>query len=100
MQNQQLLLAFASGNKEEAFRLLKIVKDPRKVKGSIGWTLLHHAAVHGWTDIVELNTSTMYDVNCRDDINWTPVHFASYCFCVLYIIVIIDQDQKEINYYL
>ena len=70
--------AFDSGNKEEAIRLLQLVKDPRKVKGIGGGTLLHLAAAHGWTDIVELLiTKYNCDVNCGDDDNWTPVHLAS-----------------------
>ena len=72
------LVAFVSGNKEEAIRLLQVVKDPRKVKNSYGGTLLHLAAAKGWTDIVELLiTKCKCDVNCGDDDNWTPVHAAS-----------------------
>ena len=70
--------AFRSNNKEEALRLLKVLKDPRKVKDSSGSTLLHHAAANGWTDIVELLiTEYKCDVNCGTVVNWTPVHFAS-----------------------
>ena len=70
--------AFVGNNKEEARRLLQLVKDPRKVKGSSGGTLLHHAAGWGWTDIVELLiTKYKCDVNCGDDYNITPVHEAS-----------------------
>ena len=72
--------AFVSENKKEACRLLQLVKDPRKVKGSYGWTLLHWAAAHGWTDIVELLiTKYNCDINCRDVNNYTPVHCASEC---------------------
>ena len=70
--------AFRSYNKEEALRLLKLVKDPRKVKDSGGWTLLHCAADNRWTDIVELLiTKYNFDVNCGNVDNWTPVHWAS-----------------------
>ena len=70
--------AFHNNNKEEAVSLLKEVKDPRKVKNRLGLTLLHCAAAHDWTDIVEL-LITIYkcDVNCRTVNNWTPVHEAS-----------------------
>ena len=70
--------AFVSENKEEARRLLKLVNDPREVKGISGWTLLHNAAAHGWTDIVELLiTKYNCDVNCGTVYNMTPVHVAS-----------------------
>ena len=60
--------AFSNNNKEEALSLLKLVNDPRKVKGSYGLTLLHHAAAKGWTDIVELLiTKYNCDVNCGTD---------------------------------
>ena len=66
--------AFVSGNKEEACRL-ELIKDPRKVKDSDGWTLLHWAAIRGWTDIMELLiTKYKCDVNCGNVINQTPVH--------------------------
>ena len=70
--------AFRRGDKEEALRLLNVVKDPREVKGSDSGTLLHWAAVWGWTDIVELLiTKYNYDVNSVDNYNMTPVHYAS-----------------------
>ena len=71
--------AFDRGDKEEALRLLKVVKDPREVKGSDGWTLLHCAARWGWTNIVEL-LITKYNCNVNsvtDYYNSTPVHWAS-----------------------
>ena len=71
--------AFRYGDKEEALRLLKVVKDPREVKDSGGWTLLHCAARRGWTDIVELLiTKYNFDVNSVDNHNQTPVHWASF----------------------
>ena len=70
--------AFDRGDKEEALRLLKIVEDPREVKDSDGWTLLHCAATWGWTDIVELLiTKYNCNVNSVNNYNWTPVHRAS-----------------------
>ena len=71
--------AFLRGDKEEALRLLKVVKDPREVKGSGGLTLLHWAARRGWTDIVDL-LITKYNCNVNsviDNYNWTPVYVAS-----------------------
>ena len=78
MMEKSCLDAFRLNNKEEALSLLQLVKDPREVKGGSGRTLLHWAAAHGWTDIVELLT-TKYkcDVNCGDVYNHTPVHAAS-----------------------
>ena len=72
------LVAFRRGDKEEALRLLKVVKDQREVKGSDGWTLLHYAAARGWTDIVELLiTKYNCNVNSVDNDNRTPVYEAS-----------------------
>ena len=66
------LAAFRSNNKEEALRLIQLVNDPREVKDSYGLTLLHWAAAHGWTDIVELLiTKYKCDVNCGDVSNYT-----------------------------
>ena len=48
---------------EEALCILEDVKDPRRVKGSDGWTLLHIAAAYGWTNIVELLVS-----ECKCDV--------------------------------
>ena len=48
---------------EEALCILEVVKDPRRVKGSDGWTLLHIAAAYGWTNIVELLVS-----ECKCDV--------------------------------
>ena len=73
------LFAFRYGDKEEALRLLKVAKDPREVKGSGGWTLLHEAAGWGWTDIVDL-LITKYNCNVNsvdNSYNRTPVYFAS-----------------------
>ena len=71
--------AFRNGNKEEALRLLKKVKDPRKLKDSGDSTPLHYAAAKGWTDVVELLVSKYEcDVNCVDFGNWTPVYEASF----------------------
>ena len=73
------LVAFDRGDKEEALRLLNEVKDPREVKGSEGWTLLHCAARRGWTDIVELLiTKYNCNVNSVTDYNSTPVYEASF----------------------
>ena len=70
--------AFARNNKEEALRLLQVVKDRREVKSSGGLTLPHWAAGRGWTDIVKLLiTEYKCDVNCRTVNNYTPVHYAS-----------------------
>ena len=71
--------AFSNGNKEEALRLLKEVKDPKKLKDSGGSTPLHYAAAKGWTDVVELLVSKYKcNVNCVDIGNWTPVYEASF----------------------
>ena len=72
------LHAFRKNNKQEAIRLLQVVKQPRDVKDSSGNTLLHFADAGGWRDIVEsLITKYNCDVNCVDEYNWTPVHAAS-----------------------
>ena len=66
------LRAFRYNHKEEAFRLLKVVKDPREVKGIDGSTLLHHAATQDWTDIMELLIAKYkFDVNCIIGLQYT-----------------------------
>ena len=70
--------AFNYGRKAEAIRILKKLKDPRRVKVSGGGTLLHLAAIKGWRDVVAtLINDYDFDVNCKTDDNWTPVHLAS-----------------------
>ena len=42
------------------------------------YSLLHYAARHGWLDVViELATKYKCDVNCKDDLGYTPLHDAS-----------------------
>ena len=75
---ERCLGAFVAGNKQESLRLLNVIKDPREIKNSAGFTLLHLAAHNGWTDIVELLVAKYNcDVNSGDVYNWTPVFLAS-----------------------
>ena len=46
--------AFTEGNKEEAKRLLKQVKQPKLLKDEDGAGLVHWAAKRGWLDIVKI----------------------------------------------
>ena len=69
--------AFNYGRKEEALRLLKKINDPRTVKDSSNFTLLHCAAFHGWLDVVkELINVHRFDPNCKDDSGNTPLSKA------------------------
>ena len=71
--------AFRKGNKEDAVRLLPQIQQPAKVTGGrMNASLLHHAARHGWLDVViELATKYKCDVNCKDLIGNTPLHDAA-----------------------
>ena len=52
-------------------------------------SLLHHAARHGWLDVVfELATKYKCDVNCKDKLGYTPLHDAA------------ENDQLEVMKYL
>ena len=67
------------GNKEDAVRLLPQIQQPAKVTGGYWKTfLLHHAARHGWLDVViELATKYKCDVNCKDVEGDTPLYYAA-----------------------
>ena len=85
MEEKIYLAAFVNGRKDEAVRLLKDVKDPREVKGSGRWTLLHSAVAQGWnrTVVVELLVSKYkFDVNCRSVNNWTLL--CIYIYVIMY----------------
>ena len=69
--------AFNYGRREEALRLLKLVKDPRTVKSKSNFTLLHCAAYHGWLDVVkELIIERQFNPNCEDTNGNTPLSKA------------------------
>ena len=69
--------AFNYGRREEALRLLKKVKNPRTVKDSNNFTLLHCAAYHGWLDVVkDLINDHDFDPDCEDDSGNTPLSKA------------------------
>ena len=69
--------AFNYGQREEALRLLKLVKDPHTVKSKHNFTLLHCAAYHGWLDVVkELIIEHQFNPNCEDKSGNTPLSKA------------------------
>ena len=72
--------AFRKGNEEDAVRMLPQIEQPANVRGGNRKAfLLHHAAWHGWLDIViELATKYKCDVNCRDVFGDTPLHEAAW----------------------
>ena len=87
----ECLKAFEKGNKEDAVRLIPQIQQPAKVRDADLWnsSLLHHAARHGWLDVViELATKYKCDVNCKDDLGDTPLHNAA------------KYDQLEVMKYL
>ena len=72
--NNKCYDAFNHGRREEALRLLKQVKDPRSVKNSNNFTILHCAAYHGWLSVVkELINDHGFDADCMDDDGNTPL---------------------------
>ena len=69
--------AFNYDRREEALRLLKQVKDPRKVKNNDNFTILHCAAFHGWLEgVKELIIEHQFDADCEDDDGNTPLSKA------------------------
>ena len=70
--------AFNYGRREEALRLLKLVKDPHAAKSKSNFTLLHCAAYHGWLDVVkELIIEHQFNPNCKDENGNTPLSKAT-----------------------
>ena len=77
----QLLSAFRlSGNEQEVIRLLSAFPDQSEIKNikhSNSWYLIHYAAQHGWTEIMELLVTTYHcDPNCTTSMGWTSLHEA------------------------
>ena len=73
----QCFEAFNHGRQEEALRTMKKIKDPRTVKDSNNFTILHCAAYHGWLDVVkELITEHQFDPDCEDKDGNTPLSKA------------------------
>ena len=72
--DDQCFEAFNNGRKEDALRLLKKIDDPRTVKDSNNFTLLHCAAYHGWLSVVkELINDHQFNPDCMDDDGNTPL---------------------------
>ena len=77
----QLLSAFRPpGNKQEAIRLLSAFPDKseiKNIKNSDSVYLIHRAARHGWTELVELLVTTYHcDPNCTNYWGRNSLHFA------------------------
>ena len=69
--------AFVEGNKQDAERLLPLIRQRDIVRIAVSSRLIHHAVQHGWLDIViELATKYKCDVNCKDEDGATPLHWA------------------------
>ena len=80
MTAKQLLSAFIKpGDKEKVLSLLPVVSDPAGIRDSDNWTLVHHAARNGWTDVCRLLVEQyQVDPHCRDSIRgWTALHWAA-----------------------
>ena len=72
--DDQCFEAFKHGRKEEALRLLKKIDDPRTVKDSNDFNILHCAAYHGWLSVVkELIEDHQFNPDCMDDDGYTPL---------------------------
>ena len=76
---KECLDAFDSGKKEQALKLLpKLYKPETVIKSrTTGWTLIHHAAYHGWGDVCKL---LVEKYNCEptavSDSGKSPLHIA------------------------
>ena len=73
--------AFRQGNKQDAERLLPLLKDPAKVRTGYDYHyafLLHLAAANGWMDIViDLITKYKCDVSHENSDGYTALHYAA-----------------------
>ena len=81
MTAEELLSAFyPPGDKEKALSLLPVVRDPAGIRDSVyNQTLLYSAARNGWTDVCRLLVEQyQVDPHCRDSLEWTALHWASY----------------------
>lgn len=80
MTAEQLLSAlYSPGDKEKVLSLLPFVRDPAGIRDSNNRTLLHWAAIRGWTDVCRLLVEQyQVDPHCRDSSDgYTALHYAS-----------------------
>ena len=79
MTAEQLLSAFYyPGDKKKVLSLLPVVSDPAGIRDSTNSTLLHCAAVNGWTDVCRLLVKQyQVDPHYRDSDGLTALHYAA-----------------------
>ncbi|MDP7585905.1 MAG: ankyrin repeat domain-containing protein, partial [Verrucomicrobiota bacterium] len=66
-------VAVKSGNIEAVKQHLVAGTDVNAKSKGNGWTPLHHAALKGQKEVVELLIEKGADVNAKCDVGWTPL---------------------------
>ncbi|KAG2851855.1 hypothetical protein JG687_00009120 [Phytophthora cactorum] len=76
--NEQLLIASEKGKQHAVFLLLHQGVDKDRCRGLHGYSPVHHAAVRGHLDVLQLLLDFGWSVDVRNDALETPLHLA--CF--------------------
>jgi hypothetical protein len=97
---RERIISTIKKNDIQSFRELMDQKDDFDIDsvGSTGWSLLHYASFHGYSDFVmELITKYGANVNLPNNHGWTPLHLCSHKGYHEIVIILISKEDLDIN---
>jgi hypothetical protein len=97
---RERIIETIKNNQIQSFRELMDEKDDFNIDslGSTGWSLLHYASFHGYSDFVmELITKYGANVNLPNIDGWTPLHLCSYKGYLEIVIILLSKEETDVN---
>jgi ankyrin repeat protein len=97
---RERIITTIKNNQIQSFRELMDEKDDFNIDslGSTGWSLLHYASFHGYSDFVmELITKYKANVNLPNIDGWTPLHLCSYKGYQDIVIILLSKEDIDVN---
>jgi hypothetical protein len=97
---RERIITTIKNNQIQSFRELMDEKDDFDIDslGLTGWTLLHYASFHGYSDfVVELITKYGANVNLSNNDGWTPLHLCSYKGYHEIVGILLSKEDTDIN---